>query len=387
MLPERPVFLFWRVATLNYREPVYRRLNERLKGRLVVCAGRGPTGSGFDARITRKEGYSFTEVPNVWVGGERLHAQPFLRPFRVWGPPSVVVAEESPRSVTLPLLLWYARRQGAGRVLWGHFSSNHRPFDPERHWSDRCRVWLARQAEACVAYTDLIAEHLRPYLPHERIFIARNTLDTTSLTSLYAALDAEGRTAVRARLQFPADAPVMTYIGRLIPSKRLDLLADTFSIVREAHPTASLVVIGDGPEAGRLETLAGDVRLLGGIPEWAESAPFLFAADVVVVPGPLGLAVNHAFALGAPIISQAPPKGTGRYHGPEGAYVDHGENGLLVEPDDPREMAKGVLRVFRHRARFSQQARHAARSRLDIGGMVDGLEAAIRYTEEAVRRR
>lgn len=379
----RPVFYISRMLP-DYRVAVLERLNERLGGRLVVCHGPPPQASSL-RKLTTAPDYSFRHVPltNVWLRGDAVHAQPFLAPFRQYGAPSVVLAEESPRSLTLPLLLAYARWRGAGRVLWGHFSSNDRPFRPEAHLLDRYRLWLARRAEACVAYTEPIADLLRPYLPAEHLFVARNTLDTDRLFALYDALDAEGRASVRRRLDLPAEEPVLVFIGRLLASKGTGALLDVFAGLRQER-SATLLVIGDGPERATMEHrvdregLEG-VRFLGALTQWEDSAPYLYASDLMLMPGYLGLAVNHAFAFGLPIVSQVAPASGGRYHSPEVAFVEDGENGLLAPHGDPGTLLDAVRAVLADRDRFARSALHTARTRLTLDQMVDGLEAAVRY--------
>ena len=101
----------------------------------------------------------------------------------------------------------------------------------------------------------------------------------------------------------------------------------------------------------------------------------------MLMPGYLSLAVNHAFAFGLPVVSQAAPDPAIRFHSTEVAYVQPGENGLLARPDDPAAMLETVERVLADRARFSQNAYDYARTHLTIDQMVDGLEAAIRFVE------
>ncbi len=219
----------------------------------------------------------------------------------------------------------------------------------------------------------------------ERLFVARNTLDTDTLFALHDHLRAEGRVAVRRRLGLLAEAPVLVFIGRLIKTKGTDRLLDVFGALR-AKRTAHLLVIGGGPEQSAMEERVAreqidGVYFLGALPAWADSAPYLYAADLMLMPGYLGLAVNHAFAFGVPVVSQASPDPAIRFHSPEAAYVQPGENGLLARPNDAAAMLEAVERVLADRPRFSQNAYAYARTYLTLDQMVNGLEAAIRFVE------
>ena len=382
--PDAPVFYVARFVPA-YRAPVLERLDAALGGRLVVGSG-APPGTSSLGKLASDNPFPFRHVrlPDWWIGGERLHVQRFGPLFRAFGDPAVVLAEETPRSPTLPLLLRHARRRGAGRVLWGHFSSNDRPFEPTRHPFDRYRLALARSVEACVCYTEPIADLLRPYVPDERLFVARNTLDLDPLFRLHETLDREGRATVRRRLGLPVDEPVVAFLGRLIPEKGTALLLDVFARLRAEQP-AHLLVIGDGPERSAMEERVErerlpDVRFTGALTDAADLAPYLFAADALCIPGYLGLAVNHAFALGLPVVSRRAPEGR-RYHSPEIAYVEHERTGMLCAWDDPADLVRGLRHVIGHRTAFSERAHAYARTYLTLDRMIRGLADAVHYAE------
>lgn len=384
----RPVFYIARLLP-GYRLPILNRLNERLDGRLVVCSGQVPGDSSL-SYLTQESTYDFRHLPlhNYWLMGERMHLQPFKKAFQAFGDPAVVLTEESPRSVSLPRLLSYSRQQGAGRVLWGHFSSLNRRFDPSRHLQDRYRLSLARNVEACACYTDGVADHLRPYLPDKKLFVARNTIDMATLFDQYDAQTTRGKDAVRQTLGLAPDAAVLIFMGRLVPQKGTHLLLETFERIRRERP-AALLIIGAGPEQEAMEAYAAqqglsDVHFLGPLPD-AEAAPYLYAADVMLMPGYLGLVINHAFAFGLPVVSRRNPVGV-QFHSPEVEYVQTGENGLLSEGDGADDLAEAVRAVLADHARMSQKALDYARTHLRIDRMVDGLEGAIRYAEAIVGR-
>lgn len=376
-----PVFYFTRTLPM-YRVSVLERLDEALGGRLVVLYG-DPPGDSTLADLTAKDGsYRSMKLKNVWWRGETLHWQSFRPAFTTFGRPSAILAEESPRSVSLPILLAYARLMGVPVVLWGHFSSNNRPFSP-RNPLDRYRMLLARLSDACVGYTDEIAAMLRRYVRADHVFVAPNTLDTDRLASLSDSLAARGRSAVRRDLGLDEDLPCLLYIGRLTEDKGMPFLRHVISELRGRRPT-QWVVIGGGPEKNALEAAASragfpKVHFTGPLPDLEQSAPYLFAADVMVLPGPAGLAVNHGFAFGLPVVAQRSP-GDIRYHGPEGAYLEHGSNAMLADYSDVDCFVDMIENVLEKRSTFSHRAKQFAAQNLNVQKMVDGLVLAIRST-------
>ncbi|MDE2732695.1 MAG: glycosyltransferase family 4 protein [Bacteroidota bacterium] len=377
----RPVVYVTRFVP-GYRRPVLEALNTALGGCLVVCAGQPPSASFASLSTDAPAGYRQVRLRNYWIAGDRMHAQGIGRILRL--EPGVVLAEESPRTLTLPLLLSRARRRNSRTLLWGHFSSNNRPFG-SAHPMDRYRIALARRADGCVCYTESIAASLAQFVPSERLFAARNTLDIRPLLELHRRLTAEGRPAIRKRLGLKAEGPVLAYLGRLIPEKKLDTLLDIYGELRR-HQPASLVIIGDGPERAAIEPhISGrrgsDVILTGSLTNPRDSAPWLMAADVLVCPGYLGLAINHAFALGLPVVTQSSPDPDIRYHSPEIAYLKPGENGMTAPFGDVPALARAVQTVLADQPRFAANALAYARENLQLETMLEGLLNAIAFAE------
>ena len=192
--------------------------------------------------------YKRIRLRNTWIGGQRALIQNTQPVFSC--NPSVLLAEESPRTLSLPCLLASAKRKGIGTLLWGHFSSNRRALS-KVHPLDRYRIALAKRVDGCVCYTDQIAELIAPHIPGERCFVARNTLDTPQLFKLYSALEEEGKAHIRNRLGLPERGRIVVFVGRLVADKRPEILLNLHKALGITEQTA-LVVIGDGPEYAKL---------------------------------------------------------------------------------------------------------------------------------------
>ncbi|MET8679397.1 glycosyltransferase family 4 protein [Streptomyces sp. NPDC004647] len=98
--------------------------------------------------------------------------------------------------------------------------------------------------------------------------------------------------------------PMFLAMGRLVEYKRIDLLLRLWERVRPVTG-GRLVIIGDGPERQRLETMAGpDVVFTGRIPE-AEKHRLLCEAWLLLHPSAVegwGLVVTEAAARATPAI-------------------------------------------------------------------------------------
>ena len=379
---EQPVFYFTRFLPA-YRLPIVERLNERLNNRLIVCHGQPPPGNSV---VMNEVPPSINQIrlKNYWFRKETAHLQFYRKVFKQFGKPSVVLAEESPRSLLLPGLLRYARRNSAGRVLWGFFYSTQRAYSAT-HPLQRYRIGLAKTVEACACYSRQSRTYLAPHIAAERLFVAQNTVDTDTLFDLRKKLAARGKTVVRNELGFDAHQPIIIFVGQLTAKKGVMMLLDVFERFRKGTP-ASLVIIGAGPERSNMESRVSrssipDVHFLGEIPSLESSAPYLFASDVLVMPGYVGLAVNHAFSLGLPVVTQRAPEGV-PFHSPEVESIEHGENGMFSGWDNDDSMLDAIRQVVDQQAAFSARATSYAETNLTIGRMIDALEAAIVYAHD-----
>lgn len=380
-MSQPPIFYFARMLPA-YRHRVMERLNERLDGRLVVIYGQAPEGNPILSKEV-PDSFQSIQLRNWWYRDTTLHAQSFRDVFRHYGDPAVVIAEESPRSITLPLLLRFARQRGAARILWGMFFSIERSLEKKTLY-DRYRLMLARQVEACLCYSRRTRDYLAQTVAPEKLFLAQNTLDTDSLFSLRKELELEGRAAVRQRLGLDADRHVFVYMARLDADKAPGTLLKIFDALRKDGP-ATLFVIGAGPEEAPMRRQAErmglkDVHFLGAMPHFDTSAPYLFAADALLMPGAAGLVINHAFSLGLPVVAPAPP--TDRlYHGPEIESLIPGFNGMMPPFDDIPAFADATRSVLNQRAFFSRNAILYAEKHLTLVHMLDGMMDAIRFAE------
>ena len=143
-------------------------------------------------------------------------------------------------------------------------------------------------------------------------------------------------------------APRAVFVGRLAVEKSLDRLIVAWPIVRAQHPTAQLVLIGEGPQRGVLEAQARELGLTIG-PGQALEMPgavsnvetHLRDADLFVLPSSeegMSIALLEAMALGMPIVASAIPGNR--------ALVDDGRHGRITETR-PNMLAQVILDQWR----------------------------------------
>ncbi len=150
------------------------------------------------------------------------------------------------------------------------------------------------------------------------------------------------RAAVRGELGLGTAFTVGT-VAYLRPQKALDVLLRAFALFRATHPDARLVIVGDGPEEGRLRLLASELgiesalTLVGrrrDVPELLLAFDaFALSSDYEGTP----LVIHEAALAGCPIVSTNV--------GGIAEVVPDEECALLVPPQDPAALAAALERV------------------------------------------
>lgn len=161
-------------------------------------------------------------------------------------------------------------------------------------------------------------------------------------------------------------AKLVVAAGRLVASKRYDVLIRAFAKVVAERPDWQLRIYGDGKEAPALRSLVlelglhNHVRMMGGYspiePEWAKGAIAAVSAD----REPFGMTLVEAMRCGVPVVSTDAP------HGP-GEILEHGVDGLLTPVGDPDAMGDALLRLINDEAerRAMASAALASSARFD----------------------
>jgi len=174
---------------------------------------------------------------------------------------------------------------------------------------------------------------------------------------------------------------MVLFAGRLDPEKNLPLLLNAFRAVLDAGRNAGLWIAGAGLQRRRLESMCDSlgirdkVHFLGFV-EHSQLARFYAACDVFVLPSLVetqGLVAMEAMHFARPIIVTNAIVSARE-------LVEEGQNGFIVDPSNPAEMADRLLTLAADpalRARLGQAGRERA--------LAFAPGAVIQATEEAYR--
>jgi glycosyltransferase involved in cell wall biosynthesis len=346
----------------------------------VVFHGSPPPGSGFTAA---PQPYAFpnVHVANRWatVGGRRVVWQPVLRRIAGGGFAGAVLGVELKFLANVGLVPLLKAR-GKAVVLWGQGGekAEDRGALGDALSARAKRAWT-RAADAYLVYTAGGAARLQAAgLPADRIHVVNNTLDMDGQIALHARAQRLDPAAVRYELGLRTDSVVLLYLGRVYREKRLEELLELVAALRARAglPPVEAVVAGDGPalEQARAAHPTDGVHFLGDVRDQERLARVLRIASALVIPGKVGLAVNHAIAHGLPTITRESD-----LHAPEVEYIEHGRNGLVV-PGSFDDFVAAVADTVAHPDTLDALAQGArsSRARLSLAAMVDAFDTGVR---------
>jgi glycosyltransferase involved in cell wall biosynthesis len=279
-----------------------------------------------------------------------------------WNPDALIV-EANPRYLSTPSAIRWMHERNRPVIGWGLGSPPIRGYLKER------RASFLRQFDAMLAYSRRGAEEYAGLgFPREKIFVAYNSVSTPP----------EG--TVPARPWTVDRGPYILFVGRLQARKRIDSLLRACALL---DSTPRLVIVGDGPERQSLETLAREIypeAKFVGARHGAELKPYFTEADLFVLPGTGGLAVQEAMSYGLPVI-------VAQGDGTQDDLVRPG-NGWQIPPGDFEALLNTMKEALSDAARLrrmGEESRRIVKEEINIQTMVNVFVKALNLLRKQER--
>ena len=256
-----------------------------------------------------------------------------------------VINEHSPdivvtHSVKSHFLLW--RSHSSRKCPWVAFHHGYTSTDRKMRVYNRLDRWSLPATDRIITVCQAFARDLsrNTGVALDDISVLHN-----SIRPQLPATDTEAE-AVRSRFGIDDDESLILAVGRLSKEKaHIDLIA-AFSGLRKSNPevNAKLMIVGEGPERGRLEAAANSFGCKESVVFAGQSSdvwPFYSAADVFVLPSHSEGSPNvllEAMAAGIPIVATEV--------GGVPEMVEHNQSALLVPANDPPALAAAITRAL-----------------------------------------
>ena len=177
---------------------------------------------------------------------------------------------------------------------------------------------------------------------------------------------------------------MVIFAGGLLENKGILPLIEAAESFLAAAPDLHLTFLGDGPLKSSIENwieekgLGGRVTLAGVVP-YNDMARHLRRAFVLVLPSyqeGLPSIVIEALACGTPCIATAV--------GEIPNIIHQGQNGLLIAPGSPEEIAAAVMKLVRNQVLYSEMKKNCRES-VKPYLMQTGIDRLLDFYKEAVR--
>lgn len=272
----------------NYRAAFFDLLASRCDGGMSLFAGLPRPSEGITT-ISKLQVANVQLGKNVHVfrGNLTLCYQFGLIDWLNKWNPDILVVEANARCLSTPAAIRWMHVRKRSVIGWGLGAPGSVQGIRGR---GRARNAFLNQFDALIAYSQRGAdEYAALGFPREKIFVAYNAVSRAP----ESAPDDKPWTV---------DHPTILFVGRLQARKRVDALLKACA---QLEQKPRLVIVGDGPERATLESLAREIyprAEFAGAKHGAELKPYFAEADLFVLPGTGGLAIQEAMSYGLPVI-------------------------------------------------------------------------------------
>ena len=174
-----------------------------------------------------------------------------------------------------------------------------------------------------------------------KLYVIWNSLDYDKQRALRIQLQLTSRSALRLR-KFNTAKHVLICTGRLTTQCKFEQLLEAEVILRTKGVLCKVVLVGNGPSFSKLAQLAAqldtDINFVGETYDESALAELLYASDITVCPGKMGLTAMHSLAYGTPVISHSSLE----YQMPEVEAIIPGKTGNLFARNDATDLAAKI---------------------------------------------
>jgi glycosyltransferase involved in cell wall biosynthesis len=253
-----------------------------------------------------------------------------------------------------PMIAWWLGRRGLPTILEMH----DMPTGGEQIFIR----WASQQSSVRLILA--VTNHLRADLTRQKLVPPEKLLTLHDGIDLSLTSPLTNKEKARHKLGLPLCKRIVVYTGQLETEKGVEILVRAAPMLGDVD----IILVGIGPLAdGRLQRViqeanASNIKLMGLKPH-SDALLFQNAADVLVLPHSMKflhsayytspLKLFEYMAAAAPIVASDLPATR--------EVLRHGENGWLIQPDNPVALAEGIRHLLEHQQLASGLARQASR--------------------------
>ena len=302
-------------------------------------------GISVDLVVSRFEGPLCDQIPNTIRVFEVARRHPLLFPFgllrylKTHHPTHILSAGNDINALTLLVTKFYSRTI---RTAISFHTQLSRDADItagitriKANLVIRSLRLTIANSHTVIAVSNGVAKDLQNVLPikKQQLHVIYNPVITTE-TSIKINQPLHN-------CPVPIGTPWIIFVGRLIPSKGIDILIDAFNLIID-KTNAHLVFLGEGPLESDISVAAHTYNLhnrIHVIGFQKNPLPWIRESNVLVLPSRIegfGNVLIEGMACGTQIIAADCPSGPAE-------ILDYGKYGQLIPVDDAPALATAIL--------------------------------------------
>ena len=228
------------------------------------------------------------------------------------------------------------------------------------------RRMLPCLGDLTIAISNVVGQHL----------IKDFNLDKRNLRVIYNSVCPEFNKSINSDYSYLKGSPTLGIIARLSEEKGHTVLFSALRLLIKDYPEAKLLVIGSGRKEKELkgwvnrEKLTNQVIFLGNIPHIGSLFKIM---DIAILPSVfegLGFSILEAQANGVPVVASS--------IGGINEIIKNRETGILVEPNNPDELYRGIKLVLEDvslREKIVSNAKQQIKEKFSLETMISKVES------------
>lgn len=315
---------------IHYRESVFYEINKDERIDFTICCGKKSFFKGVKNFIPSDD-LRVISVENKYFPGGFLWQKNIVRIFLRESPEVLVMLGVTYKVLSNFILFFLAKLRGTKVIWWTHGATGR--FNK---LGKSILSFFYSRADAVMVYDDQGKERMIDMgCSEDNIQVMNNCLNDIAYK--------------RKSNVTTSDKLRLSYIGRIYPGKRIDLLIEAASILKSKCIPFKLTIVGDGENLPELKAMVNDKQLSSDICFTGalykdDLIPILESTDIGVIPSLVGLSVIQYMAKGVPCITDN-GLNNGYEHGPEVGAIIEGNTGMYYQKGNSESLANAIIEL------------------------------------------
>ena len=326
----------------NYRVPFFEKLGLRPEIELSIFSGL-PRPNEMVSTADVIKNVEFVQTQNIHLLNQSFYIclQPEIHQWLKDFDPDIVIFEANPRYLSSKKAIHWIKKTNKGLIGWGLGVPSHKNILDGLLSHSRNK--FLNKFDGLIAYSNQgRQQYIQSGIDERKVFVAPNSTVPRPVNP-----------PPERKSGFQKDPPILLFVGRLQTRKRIDSLIRICSRL-PIDTLPELWIVGDGPILQELKDYAQNIyprtTFWGG--QFGEKLEEIFKkADLFVMPGTGGLAIQQAMSFGLPVIVA---EGDGTQ-----SNMVFPENGWSITPNNEEILYSTVEKALSDPVKLLEMGYHA----------------------------